>query len=119
MNKRELGEFYENKAADYLTEHGCVILKRNYTTKIGEIDLICKDGDTIVFVEVKYRRTADFGEGMEAVDIRKIRKMYRTAEIYVAKTQEQDCHYRFDCVSFLDHETKWLKNVIWGDEFGF
>jgi len=119
MNKREKGGEFEEKAAEYLRGQGLVVLEKNYQTKLGEIDLICKDGDTIVFVEVKYRKTNDYGEGMEAVDVKKIRKMYKTAEIYIALKRFKNCNFRFDCVSFLGSETKWLKHVIWGDEYGF
>lgn len=70
-NFRRLGAFYEDRAARLLEERGYWILEKNYRCRIGEIDLIARDGRTLVFIEVKYRRTDSFGRPEEAVDARK------------------------------------------------
>ena len=56
MNTREKGAAYEQIAAQYLQKHGITIVERNYRNRRGEIDLIGKDGDYTVFIEVKYRK---------------------------------------------------------------
>lgn len=67
MNKRQIGTLYEEKAARCLQAAGYEILERNYRCRAGEIDLIAKDHDFLVFVEVKYRENASMGTPLEAV----------------------------------------------------
>lgn len=66
-NKRDIGTVYEKKAVLLLEEKGCRILERNFYTYHGEIDIIAKDGDCLVFVEVKYRKNTKKGYAAEAV----------------------------------------------------
>lgn len=99
MNKRQIGSEYEAEAASYLEQKGYVILEKNYRTKRGEIDLIAKDGETIVFVEVKYRSTRKYGSPFEAVDARKQRRIVATALYYCAgKHYSLNRPYRFDVI---------------------
>ena len=118
MNKRETGNIYEQKADELVLKSGYEILEKNFRSYRGEIDLICCKDKEIVFIEVKYRRTKDFGEGFESVDHKKIKKIYRTAQLYISNIKDQSYTYRFDCISFLNDKPKWMTNVIWGDEFG-
>lgn len=78
-NKRDVGGRYEELAAQYLMKKGYNILERNYRNRFGEIDIIAKDGNTIVYVEVKYRKNNYSGEPIEAVGIYKQRKISKTA----------------------------------------
>ena len=71
MNKREIGSGYEEMAAAYLIEQGYKIVARNFSGRRGEIDIIARDGEYLVFVEVKYRRDERQGSPAEAVDYRK------------------------------------------------
>lgn len=119
MNKRKKGNLYENKAAEFLEENSYKILEKNYYGKYGEIDLIALKDGQIIFIEVKYRETSEYGYGVEAVDKRKARRIYRTAEEYLVKNHMEDYDIRFDCISYLKNEQKWLKNILWGDEIGF
>lgn len=116
---RELGNIYEERAASILITDGYTILERNYQLKIGEIDIIAEKNETIVFVEVKYRSSLKFGYGVEAVDLKKIKKIYRVARIYLTKHKNLDKNIRFDCISFLGDKMSWTKNLVWGDEIGF
>ena len=79
MNYREVWTRGEVGAKAYLEGKGYRILETNFVTKIGEIDIIAKDGDYIVFVEVKARTRADFGEPIEAVTPQKVRKIVLSA----------------------------------------
>ena len=66
MNRRKEGAYYENLVAEYLKTQGYEILEKNYRCRIGEIDLIAKEGETLVFVEVKYRRNDKMGDPKKA-----------------------------------------------------
>ena len=82
MNKRLIGAEGETAAVRYLEEHGYQIIKRNYRNRYGEIDIIAELGNVLVFVEVKYRRAGDYGDPLEAVDIRKQRRISKAALYY-------------------------------------
>ena len=102
MNNINKGSFGENIAAKYLIKKGFSILKQNVRFgKLGEIDLIAKYKDEIVFVEVKTRNNnRRFGEPYEAVDEKKQRKLKKMADIYL-QGLNQDKNLRFDIVEIL------------------
>ena len=79
---RKTGFAYEKKAAEYLAQKGYRILKQNFYTKFGEIDVIARDGRYLVFVEVKYRRTGCMGHPLEAVTPAKQRRICRVSDVY-------------------------------------
>lgn len=85
-------------AAAYLQAQGLRVKARNYRQKIGEIDIICMDGDTYVFVEVKTRKNHGFGHPLEAVTSRKQRQICRAALFYLSAHDLQDVPVRFDVV---------------------
>jgi putative endonuclease len=95
---RDLGERGEALAERHLKRLGYRILERNYRCSLGEIDRIAVHGNTLVFLEVKARRTHDFGGPLEAVDRRKRRKLTRLAQYYVAQEGLHDTPQRFDVV---------------------
>lgn len=82
--RRQFGNESEEKAARFLEEAGMKILERQYRTRFGEIDLIAKDGDEIVFVEVKARKSSAFGYPEESVTAKKLEKIARVADQYLA-----------------------------------
>lgn len=93
----EAGRLAEEAAARLLESKGFKILGRNVRYREGEIDIVAKDGETLVFVEVKARRCGDFGEGAEAVTSRKRGRIIRAALRFLAKMGEEvPC--RFDVV---------------------
>lgn len=98
----QVGRKGEAVARDFLESQGYRIIKSNYRCPLGEIDFICEDGKTTVFVEVKTRSHTNAGAPEEAVDVRKQRKLYRVAQWYL-----NEIHYRgerplrFDVVSIL------------------
>lgn len=89
----------EAAAARHLEEIGYRILARNYRTPAGEIDIVARDGDVLVFVEVKARRSARFGPPKAAVDRRKQRKLARCAQHYLKRTGRTRQRARFDVAS--------------------
>ena len=79
QNRRQIGTKEEALAAAFLEKQGYQILERNFRCRLGEIDLIARDGSTLVFVEVKYRKNADFGTPAEAVNRKKQLTICETA----------------------------------------
>ncbi|MEO8082569.1 MAG: YraN family protein [Ardenticatenales bacterium] len=83
-DRRPLGARAEQDAADRLTASGWTILERNWRHRRGELDIVARDGDTLVFVEVRSRRGARFGSPEESVDARKQARLVALAQGYVA-----------------------------------
>ncbi len=82
MNKREVGERFEERACAYMTERGFVVLERNFRCRQGEIDVIGEEEGYLVFAEVKYRASGVSGNPAEAVTAAKQRKICRVADYY-------------------------------------
>lgn len=112
MNKRERGKEMESIAAEYLSRHGYTILERNYRCKLGEVDLIGRDGIYYVFIEVKFRRDKSFGEPAEAVDYKKQQRIRKTCSWYLMEKKLRDVPVRFDVVGILGQEITLLKNAF-------
>lgn len=93
-----LGQWGEQLVAQSYEVKGYTIIERNFRTRYGEIDLIASNETSLVFIEVKTRRSKKFGEGFEAVDFRKQEKLTITAELYMV-TNPSELQPRFDVVS--------------------
>ncbi len=94
-----LGQVGEKRAAEYLKKKGYTIIEQNYKNKIGEIDIIAKDQEYIVFVEVKTRTTKVYGLGLEAVTFAKQQKIKKVAQVYLLQHHLYESNVRFDVVS--------------------
>lgn len=101
--RKIFGDSAEGLAAKFLQKKGLRILGRQYRTKLGEIDLIAKDGDEIVFVEVKARKSAAFGYPEESVTPAKLRKIANTAEMYMREKNFTGRPYRVDVIAIEFH----------------
>ncbi len=113
MNQREVGTSYEQKAGVFLTKKGYQVLEYNYRCRIGEIDIIAKDGAYLVFVEVKYRKNAKKGYPIEAVGLRKQQKISMVASYYcMQKGMWDTVPCRFDVVAILGEEITLLQNAF-------
>jgi putative endonuclease len=99
LGRQQLGRSGEALAEALLCTRGYRILARNYRTRLGEIDLIARDGKTLVFVEVKVRRSGRFGSAKAAVTAAKRRKLSMLALQYLKITPEKPAHVRFDVVA--------------------
>ena len=97
--RQSLGKIGENLACTELERRGYAILARRYRRGGGEIDIIARDGATIVFVEVKARDGRAFGDGAEAVTPYKRRRIVHAATDYLVRNFRHDCACRFDVVS--------------------
>jgi putative endonuclease len=109
--EQQFGIDSESLAVDYLKEHGYKIIERNYRTKIGEIDIIAKDRDTIVFIEVKARKSKAYNP-KEAITKSKKRKISMTALYYLKATRQINVRARFDVVSIgFENKTETVEIV--------
>jgi len=97
--RQEYGHSSEALAARHLKRLGYRILEQNYRTQAGEIDIIAQDRDTLVFVEVKARRSRHFGSPKWAVNFRKQQKISMAALYYLKTTHQTHTRARFDVVS--------------------
>lgn len=103
----------EKRARDFLAAKGYEVLAVNFRAgRIGEIDIVCRDGDEIVFVEVKSRGGSRCGNPEEGVDCKKIRKIIKVAEIYLQKNHLEDCDFRIDVVAITGEKVEHLKDVM-------
>ena len=112
-NKRKTGALYEHQAAVYLEANGYRIKERNFQFRSGEIDLIAVDHGVLVFIEVKYRRTARNGHPSEAVHARKQRQICRTALFYLIRYGiGTGIPCRFDVVCILGEEVQLIRDAF-------
>jgi putative endonuclease len=112
QNNRELGKLGEDIAEKYISKQGYTIMQRNFRTKIGEIDIVAKDGKYIVFIEVKARRSISYGYPREAVDKNKQLKIREVASIYLMKNKKYDSQVRFDVVEVMLDTKNDLKSIV-------
>ena len=87
----------ESRAASYLTKKGYKVIAGGYHSRFGEIDLIVRKGDLIVFVEVKTRKNDRFAKAFEAVDSHKIERIQKTAQMWMS-LNDRNFNYRFDVI---------------------
>lgn len=109
------GRDAEDAALRHLSRHGLRLVTRNYRCRRGEIDLIMRDGASLVFVEVRYRRSDRFGGALESVDARKRTRLIQTALHYLQSSAE-DSPSRFDVVALtgaIDRPAlQWIKDAF-------
>lgn len=107
----EVGATSEDRAARYLVRQGYRIVERNYRCKVGELDIVARDGDVLVFVEVRSRRSTAYGSALEAVGWHKQRKVSRVALAYLASRRPRFAEARFDVVAITGDELVHVKDA--------
>ena len=110
------GAAAEQLAADYLVRQGLSVIERNFRVKGGEIDLICRDGKTTVFVEVRLRTRSDFGGAAASITATKQARLILAARHWLLRHGETPC--RFDCMLLDGLESKnieWLRDAFSAD----
>lgn len=100
----EFGKIGEDAAVQYLKEHGYAILERNYRCRLGEMDIVAKDAETICFVEVKTRSSGAFGTPQEALTRAKQRTLSQVALTYLKEKHLLEISARFDVVCVFGNE---------------
>ena len=112
-NKRAVGSRYEAEAAVFLEKLGYKILEQNYRDRLGEIDIVARDGRYLVFVEAKYRGSGRCGYPEEAVDRGKQQRIRHTAQYYLYRHHcGENTACRFDVVSVEGEEIRVMKNAF-------
>ena len=111
MDKRKQGAIGENIACEYLEEKGYEILRRNYFTRYGEIDIIAKIKEILVFVEFKMRSNNHYGIGAEAVTIKKIDKIQICAQLYLQENNLNNQDIRFDVIDIMGTGNKQINHI--------
>lgn len=114
---RAAGYTFEQRAREELERAGLKLLARNYTTRYGELDLIMRDGDTVVFVEVRHRLRAGYGDAAMSITAAKQAKLVQTAQLWLAahpQSAQRAC--RFDVVTYdgpaVNATMQWLRGAF-------
>lgn len=108
----EAGAQAEQWACAYLQQRGLKLLERNYRCRMGEIDIVMRDVETVVFVEVRYRSNPGFGGALASIDARKQSRILAAASHYVQR-HKLECPTRIDVVGVRDRiRIDWLSNAI-------
>ena len=107
------GHDAEQQAKTFLMQAGLVFIEQNFRSKVSEIDLIMKDKDQWVFVEVKYRKNKHFGSAAEQFTASKRKKLERAVEYYLISKKSNPFHtsYRIDVVAIDGEQVNWIKNA--------
>lgn len=117
MDNKNTGNLGEELAVSFLKKQGYKIVERNYRIRGGEIDIIAKDCDYLVFIEVKARNSYEYGLPVESITHWKIKALLKTALFYIQKIRWGDKGYRIDFVSIdftkskINPEIELIKNI--------
>ncbi|MBL1385046.1 MULTISPECIES: YraN family protein [Pseudoalteromonas] len=115
QNSREKGQYYELQAQKYLVAQGLKPIERNYYCPFGELDIIMKEGNTLVFVEVKFRKNNARGGANYALSTQKQARLKRSIHHYLAAKNLTNQALRIDYVAITGESSptyNWLKNVF-------
>jgi putative endonuclease len=107
--RRATGDHFEGAALSFLQAHGLRLVRANFLCRHGEIDLVMRDGETLVFVEVRYRRSSAFGGALGSVTSAKRRKLISAAHLWLAwhpHDARRPC--RFDVLAFEGESVEWV-----------
>lgn len=117
LNRIQLARWGENIAREYLIAQGIAILQMNFRSKLGEIDIVGKENEDVVFFEVKTRSSKNFGYPEEAVNQKKINKIEVVANDFLDFNKLSDANWRIDTVAIIrnpfngNFEIEWFKDV--------
>ena len=115
MTRIGQGRQAEQQACNFLQAQGLRLVEKNYRCRHGEIDLIMRDGEGLVFVEVRYRHGGSFGGALASIDVRKQRKLISTALHYL-QARRQRCSARFDVIAIgANSRIDWIPNAFDAD----
>lgn len=116
FSPRATGNHYEALAKTYLLRQGLTFIEQNFHVRRGEIDLIFRHNDTIVFVEVKYRKSPHFGHAAEMVTRSKMNKLWLAAQHWLRQHHynSEQIAFRFDVIAIHQQgqDIEWIQNVI-------
>ncbi len=108
---KNFGNDGEILARKFLESRGLEILETNFHSREGEVDLICRDGAEIIFVEVKARRSAKFGSAIESVGESKLKKIAAAGQKFLVENELENSDWRVDLIAIENGKLKWLKGI--------
>ena len=113
------GLWFESRAAEFLRAAGLKVLERNFRCRLGEIDLICRDKTSLVFVEVRYRSRSQFASAASSINRAKQRRLLRAAQFYLQQHSLSECQpCRVDVIAFdggtgqTQDGIQWIQDAI-------
>jgi len=110
---RDRGQAAEARAAAYLSAQGLHILDRNFRCRFGEIDLIARDGEALVFVEVRMRGRDDFGGAAESITAAKRARLRKAAGFYLSRRRgTPPCRFDAVLVSGMEGRIEWIRDAF-------
>lgn len=113
-DRQRAGDRAEAAALKQLEQAGLTLVARNYHCRFGEIDLILREQDTLVFVEVRFRKSSRYGTPLETVTARKQDKIRRAAQLFIMENKVSAKHpLRFDVVGITGNSTEWIKGAFY------
>jgi putative endonuclease len=113
MDRRQTGALAENSAAAFLESQGFTIVARNFLRRVGEIDVVARDGDLLVVAEVRTRASDQFGGAAASVSRGKQRRVAATTALFLQSRPElRRCRVRFDVIVVRDGEIEWLRHAF-------
>lgn len=118
-NSTQQGAYYEELASRYLQKKGLTLLEKNFRHRPGEIDLIMQHNDTLVFIEVRFRKKHYFGSAEESITNKKQQNIITTANYFLMKNKLWDTPCRFDTITikpsktpFKAHDINWITSAF-------
>ena len=112
-SRQQKGLAGEDAAAAHLQERGLAVIGRNFRVRGGEIDLVCRDDDGVVFVEVRLRSRGDYGGAAASITAAKQARLILAARHWLARHGERPC--RFDCVVIDGGRLEWIRDAFSAD----
>lgn len=125
-SRKDKGLFFEQQAADWLQTQGLTLIQQNYHCRLGEIDLIMLQDDTLCFIEVKYRNSNTFGGAAYSIPVSKQKKITKTALTFITSQKKFQHHnYRFDALLLSPQKNasrvsfEWIQNAFSIEQPGY
>ena len=111
---KQIGKHYENIACQYLLKQGLLLIAKNSQYPLGEVDLIMQDKQCLVFVEVRYRKNANFGDAAMTVTLSKQTKIKQAAQLWMLSENLniEDTSFRFDIFAITGKNQQWIINAF-------
>jgi putative endonuclease len=115
MDRRQTGQQAENSACAFLESQGFTIVERNFQRRVGELDIVARDGELLLVVEVRTRASDRFGGAAASIGPSKQRRITATTGLLLQWRRElRHCRVRFDVIVVRDGEIEWLKHAFSG-----
>lgn len=108
---KDIGSFGEDLSINYLIDNGYYILEKNYRNKIGEIDIICKKNNLLIFIEVKSRYTNSYGFPIESVTYYKRKQIIKVSMLYIILNRYNNFNIRYDVIEVFFNKNNELFNI--------